>query len=518
VNAAANANEPLSRAWDTPRHWILSLPLLREGGNTLPIRVSGVSVWRPGLGPVVLDSTGRVNELYERSYLLRHDLPIFVLSIVATLGCLFLGLWAMRREEAAYGWFGLMSLAWVCRGFNLIATSPLPLPTTDARERFVAIASLAFCVSFAMFVLRYCGRRLANAELSLWAGAALGTLAILVASPDSIGQIHRDTMMLAGMLVVAICAAFIALACFAGAGPQRFLAGCSALLIAPALHDALAFAGFVSSASPYWAVSWQLIIASMSVLLAGCFVVKLQRTERFNDLHYYIEAAREEIVATLRRQHETQLANARLGERVRLAHDLHDGLGGTLVSSIATLEHSPEDIPAERFLSILKELRDDLRIIIDTASSRQLGENSLVEVIAPLRHRLTRLFESSQIECHWRIADNDEVFLCASRNIDVMRMLQEALTNVLKHSGASRVDVELNREHGQLQLSVTDNGSGFDVAAVEHAQGTGMRSMKNRVHRLGGTLTFRSSAEGTSLNFCIPLDPEFCTKTSSSIS
>src|ERR1700737_2598264 len=111
---------------------------------------------------------------------MQHDLPIFFLTITATLGCLFLSLSIVRRDEAAYAWFGLMSLAWVCHGFNLTATSQYPLPTTDAWERFVAVAWLAFCASLAMFVLRCCDRRLPETEMSLWTGTALGTLAILV--------------------------------------------------------------------------------------------------------------------------------------------------------------------------------------------------------------------------------------------------------------------------------------------------------------------------------------------------
>ena len=88
--------------------------------------------------------------------------------------------------------------------------------------------------------------------------------------------------------------------------------------------------------------------------------------------------------ATLSRQY-LELVHARLGERVNLAHDLHDGLGGMLIGNIAALEQASDSLPSREVLDMFRELRDDLRLIIDTASAQHYGEHSLAELLAPLR-------------------------------------------------------------------------------------------------------------------------------------
>src|SRR5690606_28515676 len=107
----------------------------------------------------------------------------------------------------------------------------------------------------------------------------------------------------------------------------------------------------------------------MFLIIADRFARDFERIEHYNsDLQAAVEATRTELTRTLQREHELQSSNIRLNERLRLSHDLHDSLGGSLVRSIATVEQSPAALDNRRFLSMLKELRDDLRQIIDSTS------------------------------------------------------------------------------------------------------------------------------------------------------
>jgi PAS domain S-box-containing protein len=205
------------------------------------------------------------------------------------------------------------------------------------------------------------------------------------------------------------------------------------------------------------------------------------------------------------RKHESELLHARLGERVSLAHDLHDGLGGMLIGSIATVEQSPGSIPSHEVLSMFRELRDDLRLIIDTASAQHYGEHSLAELLAPLRHRVTRLLEARDIDVLWRLGDLDNVYLTTSRSLDVLRILQESLTNILKHSRATHVQVDLHSDDQGLMLEVTDNGVGMGATPGE-GPGIGMRSMNTRALRLKGTLSLGSKPGATVLRLLVPLE------------
>ncbi|MFL9867858.1 7TM diverse intracellular signaling domain-containing protein [Paraburkholderia fungorum] len=492
--------EPLTRAWNVPRYQVLSPPLLREGTNTLLIRVSGLSQYQPGLGNVSIGDPAVLERRYETEYWLRHDLQLSSLAVTATLGCFFFALWLMRRQEAVYGWFSLMSIAWWWVALNQLATSPWPFASTDAWESANSIALMIYSAAFTMFSIRFCERRLPRIETVLWLLVAVGTAVMLVTPHSHAGATRAVLTIAQACSFFSTCFAFVYVAWRHGRTDHRILSICIAIFLAAGVHDLLTFLGIFHDNRYYSALTSQLQMIGMALVLAWNFVANLRRIERFNEeLSITVDAARGELATTLHRKHELEVANVRLNERLNLAHDLHDGLGGTLVSSIATLEHTPHGIPSGRFLSILKELRDDLRIIIDTASNQRPGESPLADQIGPLRHRLTSLLENHGIACRWSIAGLDECYLPASKSIDVMRILQEALTNVFRHSRASQVEIDLHSDERTLALAVRDNGIGFDPGALQQHAGTGMRSMQARAQRLGGTLRIRSAAGVTEL-------------------
>lgn len=110
----------------------------------------------------------------------------------------------------------------------------------------------------------------------------------------------------------------------------------------------------------------------------------------------------------------------------------------TLIKTVKGLERTPQAIPPQRFLSILKELRDDLRLIIDSTTSEQYGEATLADLIASQRHRFTRLFETQGAQCTWQLSGLEQYALPARRRLDVMRILQEALSIVINRGDPGR--------------------------------------------------------------------------------
>src|SRR6202022_4711045 len=84
----------------------------------------------------------------------------------------------------------------------------------------------------------------------------------------------------------------------------------------------------------------------------------------------------------------------------------------------------------------------------------------------------------------------------------VYRLVQEALTNVAKHANAERVRVEVVASNGQVSVEVADDGSGFDIAAVD--AGFGLTGMRERVALAGGTIEIASGRGGTSVRAALP--------------
>jgi signal transduction histidine kinase len=197
-------------------------------------------------------------------------------------------------------------------------------------------------------------------------------------------------------------------------------------------------------------------------------------------------------------------------ERRRWARELHDetlqGLGGlrVLLSSARRGEdlQRAQDAMGEAVEHIEREIAN-LRAIITELRPAALDELGLRTAIEALidRHR-----EQSGFEVHAELAllapGDTRNPLGEELETAVYRLLQEALTNVAKHAGASRVRVSLTEADGDMLIEVQDDGAGFDPSAV--SEGFGLGGMRERVALAGGTLSVDSSEHGTTLVACLP--------------
>ena len=244
----------------------------------------------------------------------------------------------------------------------------------------------------------------------------------------------------------------------------------------------------------------------MFLIIADRFSGNLRRIETFNaELKTAVDNTRTELTRTLRREHQLETSNIRLTERLRLSHDLHDSLGSSLMRSITLVEQSSVPLGSGHFLSMLKELRDDLRQIIDSSSSTSLSENATpAEWIAPLRHRFVRLFDEMGLTSHWHFPAVWPYPVSSVQRLALTRFIEEALTNAIKHSRGNHFEVAmLATAGGGLTLDVCDNGIGFDVDTASAGCGVGMHSMHARIARIGGRLDIRSRPGETRLSACL---------------
>ncbi|HST29159.1 MAG TPA: ATP-binding protein [Rudaea sp.] len=500
----ASLVEPLTRSWNTPRFFRLSSPLLHAGHNALLIRVSGVAAYQPGLGRVSLGDPARMHALYERVLFQHRDAQIIAYAIIATLGGFFLALWLFRRKETAYGWFAAMQLAWLAVSWNQFATSIWPFPNTDLFEAANTAALLGYCLFYTLFVLRICERSWPRREAALWLAAAAGSLWLLLVPHADIGTARAALTTLAAIYIFVPNGILLYSGIRSVRPDLRILGIVGILNMAAGVHDTLVFTGMLGGNNYYASLSAVVTAVGGALVLAWSFARNLHRIEGFNlELQQNIEDARTELGGSLLRQHELELVQARLGERMNLAHDLHDGLGGMLIGNIAALERAPESVPSQKMLDAMRQLRDDLRLIIDAASSQHYGEYSLKELLGPLRHRMSQLFETHDIAIRWRVENLEDVLLTSTQSMDLLRILQEALTNVVKHSGATRVEVDLVNDASGLRLIVSDNGRG--LPDQDNAiPGTGMRSMRARAQRLDAELRVHSNDGSTIVSLFRP--------------
>jgi len=503
----ANLVEPLSRMWNTPRYLLLPASMLHAGENEILIRVSGFADHQPALGQVAIGSPVAMQAIWKRAHWLRVDLQWLNLGIGTTLGTFFLALWLIRRRETAFGWYAAQQAAWFVFSYNFISISSWPFATTDAYSAAITASYLVYDACSAMFMLRIMGRHWPRVEAAMWFLTALVVLGMLLTPHARLGEMRNALSLFSMAMIIVTTAVFLYLAWWRhGNIPQRVLSLIALGVLMARAHDFLVFLRLI--ASNFYLVTYAetLSMVGFALTLAWTFATNIRRIESFNsELTSSVARAREELATTLERQHELELVHARLDERLTLAHDLHDGLGGILIGNIATFEEAPETVPTRTVLELLRELRDDLRLIIDTASSQTYGEDSLGELVALLRHRMTRLFEARRIAIRWHIEGVDRLRLASTQSMDVLRILQEALSNALKHSGATGVEVDLVLADRHLRMEVRDNGVG--LPANGGTPGTGIRSMRMRARRLGALLIVDAEAGVTFIRLDIPVSP-----------
>jgi len=495
--------EPLSRSWIKPQYFVVDAPTLRVGANTLLVRVSGLANYQPGLGVISVGAPHAVYAEYHTEWLIRYQLRLYNQAFFLAMGVVFLVLWLFRRRDTLYGWFAASTLLIGAWDWNNVAPGTWPFGSTDAFQSWNMVFYVAGTVALAIFLLRFCGRRWPRVEAVLWAYS--GAIALCAAfAPHLLGVWRFQLAPIDIALYFAVPLAFIGYALRERQPDMLILALCLALPLLAILHDVLRFFEVIRDRAYIASITAPFTLVGMSVVLAHRFATAMRQVEDFNyQLRARVDSATARLSETLGREHALALANAQIGARLDLVRDLHDGFGGSLVSAIAALEHGPAGVnPAAHAVDTLKSLRDDLHLVINTTTHVVSGD--LVEPLESLRHRWSDRLDAAGIASHWRLADIDRVQFPPGRSLDVLRFIQEALTNTLKHSGASEVQVDVDCQNATLRVEVRDDGSGFDPSS--HSAGAGLASLASRAHRLNAELAIDTApGRGVCLRLGVPV-------------
>jgi two-component system, NarL family, sensor kinase len=200
-------------------------------------------------------------------------------------------------------------------------------------------------------------------------------------------------------------------------------------------------------------------------------------------------------------------------ERRRLARDLHDGLGQTLTAlktQLQRLEQKADDLAPE----LRERLADSVELaglaLQETREMSRLLRPPVLDdlgLVPALSWLARSLEERAGLAVELRAEELDHR-LPPDLETLIFRVAQEALTNVLKHAGVTRVRVELLPRDGRIALTVSDRGTGFDAAAAAAVErpGSGLRGMRDRVELFGGTFRVASApGEGTEVEAEVPL-------------
>ncbi|MDH4299103.1 MAG: ATP-binding protein [Dehalococcoidia bacterium] len=219
-----------------------------------------------------------------------------------------------------------------------------------------------------------------------------------------------------------------------------------------------------------------------------------------------LQASREQL-----RSLSAHLESVREAERKKMAREIHDELGQILtalkidLSSLA--ERSAEEQQSlHRKVESMDELVDMAMETVDRISM-ELRPPILDElgIGVALEWQAEDFARRTKIKCEF-ISKPKDIVLDPDRSTALFRIFQEALTNVARHSNASKVKAVLTKETDRIVLTIKDNGKGIEKKQIDDPKAFGIIGMKERAHFLGGEVRFNSApGKGTSITVTIPL-------------
>jgi two-component system, NarL family, sensor histidine kinase UhpB len=210
-----------------------------------------------------------------------------------------------------------------------------------------------------------------------------------------------------------------------------------------------------------------------------------------------------------RRESTRLVLAAQEAERLRIAQELHDQVGQTLTAVLLQLSRIHVRVPAELQADVDEvqdaaraSLEDVRRIAIELRPEAldDLGLPSALEALA------NGFAQRSGMRVVRRIQTNLPT-VTPETELVIYRVAQEALTNVARHAGTDQAELTLQIDHGRLALTVSDRGRGVQD---DHAEGTGMRGMRERATLIGAQLLVERDpcGEGTRLRLLVPVEGE----------
>lgn len=494
------------------RPLLLPLPvsMLRAGQkNVLNLRAVPAYTHRgTGAPRLVVGTQDELQPKFERRLFFMRTLPLVTLVMGSVVGVLVIFVWLRRRQEVLYGLFGLTTVLWAARTTNLLVDA-LPASVWPTWRLLYHATNGGFVICMALFALSLAGWLRPAVARGLAAYAALGPLLYLASGAQAETLVARwwtAGLIPIGLSIVVVSAAAAwrqrtpATVAIAVAVSLAFGAGAHDYFIAWNAPRIGALSGWIGHRIFLLHYGANLLLVVMGVLLTLRFVSSLHEAEDARrTLEARVAERESEIAASYQRIAVLQQRQAATDERHRIMQDLHDGLGSQLFTSLSRAERGALDNQA--MIDTLRSSIDEMRLAIEALAS---DEQDFRTAFGNFCFRWEARLREAGVTPSWVIDLPDAVPAVPAHDaLQLLRIAQEALTNVLKHARATRVRVGLSQDAGRLVLEVEDDGCGS--AAPVSVNGRGQANMHARAMRLGAQLDITAIAQGLRVRLVMPL-------------
>jgi signal transduction histidine kinase len=501
----AQQQGPLWNSLFTPL-WIV----LERGADDPPVTEILVRLEHDARNPVALSSLwlGPPEALHGR-YLarqwLQQRLPEMLSASFLAVGVFALFIWLRRRHEIGYLLF-----------FNLAATSfaghlhyYANVPVTSDWFAWLTLNALFWLITAVhLFLCQLHGRpltwmtRTVLGVTTLITVATLPDLAVLPVSPSApvaVPAIYAVAVLMGAAvgMVGGVCA-------WRRSSEGRLVAVGVGLCVLLGIPDWLLHNNVVNCEGWFLgAYTNAVTFAMFAILMYRRYVGAIVDVERANaHLELRLRAREAELGLIHQQLREVALRQSISDERQRLMQDMHDGLGSSLISAIRSVERG--GIGELKVAQILKDCLDDLKLTID---SMEPVEADLLLLLATLRFRLEPRLEGTGVALSWEVQELPTLaWLDPSSALHILRIVQESVANILRHTRATAIRVATARDALGVTVTIADNGQGFDVdRALAQTTGRGLHNQQRRAQAVAGSVSWASSAAGTRFMLWLPL-------------
>lgn len=426
--------------------------------------------------------------------------------ISLAVGCviaLFIFSALLRAEQKGLLlWLLLLTVSWTLRShFFLWADMPLH---GFGRGIYYALLTLFLSACWPILVDEWCGRPLRffkPAMLVIFAvAAAVIAWWLLAVQGDTAWDKATDLLDQAGMLFMAMMLGRM-LWHFWRTPENRYWE--AAILVSLGLLVAIFLYNIIvhGQNTPYLTLTQPLFLLAFTIAFFSRNFRLFRSSAQINAM---LQTQLDERTAELRSAHarETELVRqqAHDAERQRIMRDMHDGLGSNLMSMLMMAKRGKAS--HNDYAEGLQQVIDEMRLMIDSMDS--VGE-SLAGALSIFRKRVVPRAKAAGFDCRWDLQEGVILPDYTPRAVlQVFRILQEAYTNALKHSGGDRIDIAIRPSDDPdfaLLLTVTDNGQGN---AAKRGRGRGLDNMKARAASIGGRLEIDQTSAGTVVKLHAP--------------
>jgi signal transduction histidine kinase len=484
------------QSWYRPFLIVVPQNFLKNGTNEILFQNSGwrdLAVGRTAIGPQEV----LVKE-YDAQMLLRIDGPIMANAMMAILGACAFVLWAVRRTEKELLFLTLTSVFWLVRNYHFY-TDKLPFAPdvfaaiTHVSLYFAAAASASFGISYLKTPY--------HQKIIL----AMFGFGILVSVLHLILPLSPMVMMVATFIIALLTSVIGVIGSFRTRSFEYLMMSLvMSSIIVSSTHDFGRNEDLWDGAGFYFQPYVGFFFTAVFLVSFGrraqrAFVALETTNEALEDR---VMQVGNELAISEQERRTLEVNQAVADERVRLMREMHDGIGSNLLTALAIAEHQSQ---SETTIKTLRRALSDLKITVD---SLEPIDGDIVVLIGNLRHRMARDLMDAGLTCVWEMKECRPIrWLDATSALHGVRIIQEAISNVIEHSGANEIRIgcyeDVRSGQDGVTIFVSDNGCGFD-RTVE-TNGKGIANMKSRANAINAIFDLRSELKvGATITLWLP--------------